>query len=212
MIPLHGIIPTRTRPAAVLSIAAVQSVAFAVAWVWGHGSVIPAGDADPGAATSAAAPIAWSLLVQPGGPLPAANVFALWLFGGTVEDRLGHGRFVLLWLASGLAAALCQVAVTPAPGPLLGATGAAAGVIAATLVLYPRARILTATPVLIGIELTDLPAWLYAVVWGSVLVASTVTLALAGTAAVVVTGLSVGAVGARLLYRRERMAVEWWGR
>ncbi len=211
MIPLHGLVPSPTRPFGVLAIVAVQGAGFAAAWL-GLLSVPPAGAATGIASPSAWAAVAVSLAVQPQAPVLAANVIALWLFGGTVEDRLGHGRFLCLWLAGGLAAGFAQAAIGHAPAALAAATGATAAVIAAQLALYPRARILTATPVLVGVELTDLPAWLYAAVWASVVVAATATKALAGTGAAVGAGLMVGAAAARLLHRPERMAVEWWGR
>lgn len=209
MIPLHGLVPSRTRPIAVLAIAAVQAVAWLVAWP-GVQFAAPSGWASVGVFV----PVGLSLIAAPAAPALVANVMVLWLFGAAVEDRLGHVRFVALWLAAGIAATAAQVAAAPSPaaaGPLLGATGAAAGVIAALLALYPRGRILAASPVVIGIELVDLPAWLCALVWLSVIAVATLTSAPAVVAAAVLAGLAAGASGARLLRRRERMTVEWWG-
>src|SRR5712692_1827989 len=70
------------------------------------------------------------------------NMWFLWLFGNNVEDSMGHGRFVVFYLLSGVAAALLQVALSPAsPIPMVGASGAISGVMGAYLVLYPRVRV-----------------------------------------------------------------------
>lgn len=70
------------------------------------------------------------------------NLYFLWVFGDNVEDRLGPGRFVLLYLASGLAAAALQVALQRQVDlPLVGASGAISGVMAAYAVLFPHARL-----------------------------------------------------------------------
>ena len=74
----------------------------------------------------------------------AGNMLFLWVFGATVEDRLGHLLFVLLYLATGVAAAWTQVAMDlEGRVPTIGASGAIAGVLGAYLVLYPGSRINT---------------------------------------------------------------------
>ena len=80
-----------------------------------------------------------------GGFLHAAgNLLFLWVFGDNVENRLGRTRFIAFYLGAGVAAALAQVAVdTDSQVPMIGASGAVAGVLGAYLVLYPRSRIHT---------------------------------------------------------------------
>lgn len=74
----------------------------------------------------------------------AGNMLYLWIFGNNVEDTLGHGRFLLFYLASGVAAALTQTAVGPgSPVPMIGASGAVSGVLGAYLLLFPHANVLT---------------------------------------------------------------------
>ena len=69
-----------------------------------------------------------------------SNMLFLWIFGDNVEDRLGHLRYLLFYLVCGVGANLAQVFVDPASRvPLIGASGAIAGVLGAYLVLYPRA-------------------------------------------------------------------------
>lgn len=74
----------------------------------------------------------------------AANMLYLWIFGKSVEDTLGHTRYSLFYVLSGVAAAATQVLAAPAsPVPMIGASGAISGVLGAYLLLFPRARIQT---------------------------------------------------------------------
>lgn len=70
------------------------------------------------------------------------NLLFLWIFGGRVEDRVGRVRFLLVYLAGGVAAGAAQVLSDPASAiPVIGASGAISAVLGAYLVLFPRARI-----------------------------------------------------------------------
>jgi membrane associated rhomboid family serine protease len=72
------------------------------------------------------------------------NMLYLWIFGDNVEDTLGHARFLVLYLGSGIGAALVQTLVNPAAGiPMVGASGAVSGVLGGYLLLFPYATILT---------------------------------------------------------------------
>jgi rhomboid family protein len=74
----------------------------------------------------------------------AGNMLFLWIFGNNVEDRVGEIRFVILYFVSGIAGSLLQVYITPASTiPMLGASGAISGILAAYVVYFPRARVLT---------------------------------------------------------------------
>ena len=78
----------------------------------------------------------------------AGNMLFLWIFGDNVEDALGHGRYALFYILCGVAAALAQVAASPhSPVPMLGASGAISGVLAAYLLLYPRSPITIINPI-----------------------------------------------------------------
>ena len=75
------------------------------------------------------------------------NMLYLWIFGNNVEDAMGHLRFVAFYLISGVAAALTLAAINPAsPVPMIGASGAISGVLAAYVLLYPRARVTVIVP------------------------------------------------------------------
>jgi membrane associated rhomboid family serine protease len=74
----------------------------------------------------------------------AGNMLYLWIFGNNVEDTLGHGRFTVLYLASGVAAAATQTLVdSDSRVPMIGASGAISGVLGAYLLLFPHANVLT---------------------------------------------------------------------
>ncbi|MHB1329516.1 MAG: rhomboid family intramembrane serine protease [Gemmatimonadales bacterium] len=70
------------------------------------------------------------------------NVWFLWVFGNNVEDSMGRARFLVFYLATGVAAAAAQIAVNPSSAiPMVGASGAISGVMGAYIVLYPRVRV-----------------------------------------------------------------------
>jgi membrane associated rhomboid family serine protease len=95
----------------------------------------------------------------------AGNMLFLWIFGNNVEDRLGRLRYLALYLASGYAAAY-GFALTSADSaqPMIGASGAIAGVLGAYLVMFPRARVWGLVPVLFFLPLR-VPAWLMLGMW-----------------------------------------------
>jgi membrane associated rhomboid family serine protease len=77
----------------------------------------------------------------------AGNMLYLWIFGNNVEDAMGHWRFLLFYLVCGAAAALAMAYMNPASRvPMIGASGAISGVLAAYLLLYPRARVTVIVP------------------------------------------------------------------
>lgn len=95
-----------------------------------------------------------------------SNMLALFIFGDNVEDRMGRIRFLVFYLLCGILAGLAHVIVDPASEiPAIGASGAIAGVLAAYMVLYPRARVLTLVPVFILPWLVEIPALLWLGGW-----------------------------------------------
>ncbi len=88
------------------------------------------------------------------------NMWFFWLFGNNIEDSMGRGRFLVFYLFCGTVAAVTQVALTPASAiPMVGASGAIAGIMGAYLILYPRVRVFVL--VWLGFFVTSiaLPAW-----------------------------------------------------
>ncbi|MFE9970521.1 rhomboid family intramembrane serine protease [Streptomyces hirsutus] len=93
------------------------------------------------------------------------NMLFLWIFGNNIEDRMGHLRYLLFYLVCGYAAAYgFALTNTGSTTPLIGASGAVAGVLGAYLVLYPRARVWVLVPFLIFLPLR-LPAWIVLGLW-----------------------------------------------
>ena len=93
------------------------------------------------------------------------NMLFLWVFGNNIEDRLGHIGFVLFYVLSGVAATFAQSIISSgAPEPLIGASGAIAGVLGAYLLLYPRARVTTLI-FFIFITSIELPAVIVLGLW-----------------------------------------------
>lgn len=75
------------------------------------------------------------------------NMLYLWIFGNNVEDAMGHSRFLLFYFACGIAAALGMAYIDAASRvPMVGASGAISGVLAAYVLLYPRARVTVIVP------------------------------------------------------------------
>jgi membrane associated rhomboid family serine protease len=71
-----------------------------------------------------------------------SNMLFLWVFGDNVEDAMGHAKFLLFYLACGIVGGMAHAAMLPnSTLPLIGASGAVAGVIAAYLILHPRVRV-----------------------------------------------------------------------
>ena len=87
------------------------------------------------------------------------NMLYLWIFGNNVEDTLGHFRFFLFYLVSGLLAAAVQIFSVPdSTVPMVGASGAIAGILGAYLLLFPGARVLTLFFIIIFVKLIRIPA------------------------------------------------------
>lgn len=95
----------------------------------------------------------------------AGNMWFLWIFGDNVEDRLGRTRFLLFYLLCGFGAAAVHVATHPeSTAPVIGASGAIAGVLGAYMVMFPRAKIVTAV-FMIFILFVEVPAFFYLGIW-----------------------------------------------
>ena len=95
-----------------------------------------------------------------------ANMLYLWIFGDNVEDRLGHGRFLLLYLGSGVIAGLTECVIQPQSSvPMIGASGAIAGVLGAYFLLFPFAKVVTLIPLLFVWQCVELPAFLFLGFW-----------------------------------------------
>jgi membrane associated rhomboid family serine protease len=94
------------------------------------------------------------------------NMWFLWIFGDNVEDRLGKSRFLAFYLLSGVIAAFAQLLIDPTSRvPMVGASGAIAGVLAAYITLFPRAKVTVLVPIFIFFQFFDLPAFIVIAGW-----------------------------------------------
>ncbi len=115
---------------------------------------------------TAALPLLTSMFLHGGWFHLLGNMLYLWIFGDNVEDRLGRGRYLLLYLAAGVAGSVTQVWANPlAAEPVIGASGAIAGVLGAYFISYPRARVLTLLPILFFITFVEIPAFVFLFLW-----------------------------------------------
>ncbi|MBC7251490.1 MAG: rhomboid family intramembrane serine protease [Anaerolineae bacterium] len=95
-----------------------------------------------------------------------SNVWALYIFGDNVEDRMGHWRYLLFYLLSGVIAALTHIFLTPTSTvPMIGASGAISGVLGAYLVLFPTSRVITLVPLFFVPWFVEIPALFYLGFW-----------------------------------------------
>jgi membrane associated rhomboid family serine protease len=94
------------------------------------------------------------------------NMWFLWVYGDNVEDILGHGKYLVFYLLCGVIASATQYAISPdSQVPVLGASGAIAGVMGAYLIKFPHSRILTLIPIIVFWTTIEIPAVLILVYW-----------------------------------------------
>src|SRR6266699_3401029 len=159
MIPLRDIIPSRTVPYITVTIIVLN----ALAWLFELSlprEVLPAFLQVYGMvpADFHASTLISSMFLHGGWSHIIGNMWYLWIFGDNIEDRLGHGRFIIFYLLCGIAAALGQIVIDPYSRlPTIGASGAIAGVMGAYFVLYPQSRVLTLV-IWIFIQVVEIPA------------------------------------------------------
>ena len=159
MIPLRDVIPSRTTPYITVTIIVLNGLAWLFEISLPHDvlpeflqvyGMVPADFHAPTLITSMFLHGSWSHVL--------GNMWYLWIFGDNVEDRVGHGRFIVFYLLCGIVAALGQMAIDPhSTLPTIGASGAIAGMMGAYFVLYPHSRVLTLIP-WIFIQVVELPA------------------------------------------------------
>lgn len=220
MIPLRDVIPSRTWPGLTVALVALNSLVYVRQMGLSDGELetfirtfglVPA-TFNWGAVCS-------SMFVHGGLMHLVGNMLYLWIFGDNVEDRMGHGRFLAFYLLCGVAAALAQTFVSPDSGvPMVGASGAVAGVMGAYFVLYPKSRVLTLFP--FPLTLIEIPAVYLLGLWfvmqfvnGLGSLAPPAEGQLAGGVAfwAHIAGFAAGVLLIFLFRRPERGRVEWWG-
>lgn len=134
-----------------------QLVAFYDTW-----GLVPGAITEGGTTTT----ILTSMFLHGGWMHLIGNMLFLWIFGDNLEDLMGHVGFALFYLASGAAAAVGQILSDPAATiPMVGASGAIAGVMGGYLLMFPRARIDVLVILVIFFRIFTIPAWLMLGLW-----------------------------------------------
>ena len=143
----------------------------------------------------------------------AGNMLFLWVFGDNLEDQMGPFGFLAFYLACGLAAAAGQVMADPDSGvPMVGASGAIAGVMGGYLLLFPRARVDVIAIIIIIIKRFTIPAWVLLAVWFGIQIVSSAAGADQGVAYMAhIAGFIAGIVLAVPLFLR-RGGTAFWNR
>ena len=227
MIPLKDDLPTESPPVVTMSLIAANVAAFIWQFAFEglqrsvlRGGLIPhelLTLRDMGVHDLVPPPftILTSMFLHGGLTHVGGNMLFLWIFGNNVEDALGKVRFLIFYLASGVLAALAQTGVAAMTGdldiPMVGASGAIAGVLAAYLVLFPRARVLALIFAFFIIRVTYVPAMLFIGLWFGLQVLSALFGGSAGVAVFAHIGgfvsgfLLVKVIGRRPRWRARRV-------
>lgn len=173
LIPLHDDNPTERLPWVTISLIALNVVVFAYEltlgprldhfiqeWALTPYSIIKFG---PGPEYLT---FLTSIFLHGGFVHIIGNMLYLWIFGNNIEDTLGHGKFIFFYLLCAVGASLAHIFTNPTSQiPALGASGAIAGILGAYLILFPRASIVTAIPIIYIIRIVRLPALIVIGFW-----------------------------------------------
>jgi membrane associated rhomboid family serine protease len=218
VIPLRDVIPSRTTPFVTIALIVANIAVFLleqfmpaeqlrhVAFTYG---LVPASFSRVALFTSMFLHADWGHII--------GNMLCLWIFGDNVEDRFGHGRFLVFYVAAGAAAGLLQTWFMPGSlVPTVGASGAIAGVMGAYFVLFPTSRVLVLVFLFIFIDIIEIPAVFFLGFWFLMQLASGIgrlsdTEITGGVAFWAhAAGFLSGIAGVWLLRRPERQRVDWW--
>ena len=220
MIPLRDVIPSRTFPVVTVALIAFNTAVF----VLQHS--LPAAESLALAGRYGVTPASFdwrtavtASFIHPGWPGFATNMLMLWLFGENLEDRSGRARYLAFYLTCGALASAAEAwAHAASARPVLGASGAVAGILGAYFHMYPRSRVLALVPVPILWPMIELPAVAFLGLWLFVQLVTSGPL-MPGDETPVVDSFSFvacaaaflgGALLIPLFRRAERVKVEWW--
>ncbi|MGH7818533.1 MAG: rhomboid family intramembrane serine protease [Candidatus Binatia bacterium] len=220
MIPIRDNVPSATFPFVTWTLIAVNVAVFgyeaqlggAVERFFDEFGLVPVRFHSSDDALARWLPVFTSMFLHGGLAHLVGNMLYLHIFGDNVEDRMGHGRFLGFYVFCGLVAALAQTLLFPTSRlPMVGASGAIAGVTGAYFVNFPTARVLTVVPIFFYVQVFYVPAIVFLLLWFVMQLAY-------GAAAIGVEGADAGGVAwwahvggfvagmilGRLLVRRRR--------
>ena len=178
MIPLRHTLPNATTPIVNRALVAANVLVFLGQLFMGRATeriiqtfgFMPARLLDPSAFDYApwevGITLISSLFLHGGFVHLFGNLIYLWVFGGAIEDAMGHAKFLFFYLACGAAGSLTHTVLFPqSTVPSIGASGSIAGLLGAFLVFRPNARIVTLFPLVVYWAMAEIPALLFLPVW-----------------------------------------------
>jgi len=178
VVPLHDNNPTRTTPVITYGLIGLNLFVFLYEIMlpgpalqefietWGVVPVLLSASFDGQATVFVWLTLITSQFLHGGILHVAGNMLYLWVFGNNVEDKLGHIKFLLFYLICGVLASLFQWFFSQDSAiPLIGASGAIAGVMGAYILRFPKAKILTLFPLFIFFTTIRIPAYLFLGFW-----------------------------------------------
>ena len=155
MIPIRDDIPARRFPAVTVGLLAVNVVVFLVEVIFGEAAsdliytfgIVPARLTSEWTNPIVLLTLGTSMYFHGGWAHLIGNMMYLWIFGDNVEDRMGRLGYFIFYSLCGVISGILQVVAAPrSPIPIIGASGAIAGVLGAYILLYPRAKVRTLVP------------------------------------------------------------------
>lgn len=174
MIPLRDNIPSSTFPIVNVLLIIINLLIFGYQlsmgryldqFIFSH-AVIPAQFVAVGFNADQLARLTATMFFHGGWLHVLSNMLYLWIFGDNVEDRMGHFKYLVFYLLTGYTATIAHILSAPTSGiPLVGASGAIAGILGAYLILFPRARVLTLVFLFIFIQVVPIPAVIFLGIW-----------------------------------------------
>jgi len=174
LIPLRDDIPSSTFPIVNYILIAANLAVFGFElslgrsldqYIYSH-AVIPAQVVSVGLTADQIVKMTVTMFFHGGWLHVLSNMLYLWIFGDNVEDRMGHFKYLVFYLLAGYVATFAHIFFYPLSNiPLVGASGAIAGVLGAYLVLFPGARILTLIFIFIFIQVVPIPAIVFLGIW-----------------------------------------------
>jgi membrane associated rhomboid family serine protease len=181
MFPIKDTIPSREFPCATWTIIIINAIVFFIELslpkelltkVFYNFGVVPARYSHPdwavffGLSFDNYWPFLTNMFLHGGWMHFISNMWTLYLFGDNVEDRLGHVRFLVFYILSGIVASITHYIFNlHSTVPALGASGAIAGVMGAYFIMFPHSRVITLIPILFIPYFIEIPAFVYLWVW-----------------------------------------------
>ncbi len=219
MIPLRDVIPSRTTPFVTFSLIIANALVFL------YELSLPAGQLNALVASAGIVPAStgWltptlftSMFLHAGPSHLLGNLLFLWIFGDNIEDRFGHGRYLIFYVAVGMAAGAAQAIAAPTSiVPIIGASGAIAAVMGAYFVLFPKSRVVMLIWLVFYVDFVEIPAMLFLGFWLLFQLIGGFGASASGAGGGVafiahLGGFVLGAALSRFLARSERADVSWW--